>query len=287
MKSFNALTPILLVAIGFGATVRADDPAPVDDIPQVEAEQYGSVDGAYLPPVAYGAYADFPPYQRGFTSYRGLGFMGSCCEQTSCCAQHAWDGYCEAKGSGRKNLFHGWADKLHGCRPKSVCCPSAKCCDTGCGQKGCPEPTCCDTKPWHGLFGKLGCGLHQADCCDPCGDPCCDEVGGKCGVVSPRRQCKLNCLRGHWGGLWHGTPTDMYGECCEPVQGKGMWAPADVQSPQAAPVPAPEPTAEPIEELPEPTVTTDYVPEFPDFSTQDRSATRHELRRLTNAFMSL
>jgi hypothetical protein len=217
MKSFSALTAIVLVAIGFGfgSAVRADDPASVDDIPQIEAEQYGTVDGAYLPSVADGAYADFPHYQR------------------------------------------------------------------------CPEPTCCDAKPWHGLFGKLGCGLHQADCCDPCGDPCCDEVGGKCGVVSPRRHGKLHCLRGHWGGLWHGTPTDMYGECCEPVQGKGMWAPADVQSPQAAPVPAPEPTAEPIEELPEPTVTTDYVPKFPDFSTQDRSATRHELRRFPNAFMSL
>ncbi len=260
MKSFSALTAIVLVAIGFGfgSTVRADDPASVDDIPQIEAEQYGTVDGAYLPSVADGAYADFPPYQR--------------CPEPTCCDTKPWHGL-------HRGFHFGWK------RP--ACGAKVDCCDTGCGQKGCPEPTCCDAKPWHGLFGKLGCGLHQADCCDPCGDPCCDEVGGKCGVVSPRRHGKLHCLRGHWGGLWHGTPTDMYGECCEPAQDKGMWAPADVQSPQAAPVPAPEPTAEPIEELPEPTVTTDYVPEFPDFSTQDRSATRHELRRFPNAFMSL
>jgi hypothetical protein len=46
--------------------------------------------------------------------------------------------------------------------------------------------------------------------------------------------------------------------------------------------PAPVPEPAPVDQLPPPpeTTTTDYIPQFPDYSTRDRSATRTDLRRL-------
>jgi hypothetical protein len=271
--------------------------------------------------------------------------MGSCCEQPSCCAQNAWDGYCEQKAYDHQSLFHGWKDKLHCCLPKlycpTICCPPVKacdagcvqkscdsgccqkdcpestccgmkpwlglphfgwtrpawgvkgeCCDAGCDQKECPKSTCCDAKPRHCLFGKLGCGLHRAECCDPC----CEEVGGKYEVAAPtwhdKLHHKLQGLGGYWGGLWQGAPANVYGTCCEPAQGEGMWMPADQQYREMPSTPEPaaesddEPTAEPSNELPQPAVSTNYVPNFPNFNNQDRSAWRQKVHRLPNASMS-
>ena len=308
MKPFNALTAIVVVAIG--STVWADDPAPVENVPQseaqqyVEADQFDTVDGVYYPPVPSGAYSDFPGYYPGYTSYRGMGFMGSCCEQPSCCAQNAWDGYCQPEAYGRQSLFHGWKDKLHSCLPKlhcpTICWPSVKACDAGCGQKGCDsgcgqkdclESTSCGVKPCLGLhhlgWKRPACGV-KGDCCDPC----CEEVGGKCEVVAPTWQGKLrhklHGLRGDWGGLWQGAPANVDGKCCGPVEGNDMWMQADKLYQEATPVPEPtfesndEPTAEP----PQPTVTTDFSPDVPDLNTQDRSAWRKELHRLPDASMS-
>ena len=65
---------------------------------------------------------DFPAYPAGFSSYRGLGFQGSCCERTAPEAVTAWKGYTPDQCCFPKwNLFSGCGLKLgcftgsHGC----------------------------------------------------------------------------------------------------------------------------------------------------------------------------
>ena len=45
------------------------------------------------PVIEVAAYPDFPPYPPGFSSYRGLGFMGTCCERLLPCEANAWANY--------------------------------------------------------------------------------------------------------------------------------------------------------------------------------------------------
>ena len=77
-------------------------------------------------------YADYPAeaYPAGFSSYRGMGFMGSCCEQKAPAAC-LWTDYCETKDHHAKlfdGLGHGW--KQGGCKPS--CVPITSGCGSGC-----------------------------------------------------------------------------------------------------------------------------------------------------------
>ena len=220
MKSFSLLTAILFVI--FGSAAWADDPAPADDVEPAPVEQLGSPEGEYVPAVMVGAYTDFPGYYPGYSSYRGLGYMGSCCEQNSCCAQYAWEGYCEQRGCGHYSPFHGWADRLRCHLTRPVCC------DKGCSQKGCcEEPRCqkgccedscsqkagCGTKRFHDLCGKLHFGWNRPACpskSDCCPEPCCEVKPwhgwlGKlqCGLHQPKCGADPCC-----------------DPCCEPKCGK-------------------------------------------------------------------
>jgi Sulfatase-modifying factor enzyme 1 len=90
-------------------------------------------------------YADYPveAYPAGFSSYRGMGFMGSFCEQNAPAATYLWRDYCETKDHHAKlfdGLVHGW--KHGGCKPVRV--PAAA--GSGSGWKPNPEATW--KKPW-------------------------------------------------------------------------------------------------------------------------------------------
>lgn len=234
MKSFSTLTAILFLA--FGSAALADDPTPANDADLAPVEEPVTLEGEYVPSVMGGAYTDFPNYYPGYTSYRGLGFMGSCCEQNSCCAQHVWDGYCEQKGCGHHSPFHGWANKFR-CHLAKPVCSDKGCSQKGyyedtCSQKGCCEDTCSQkgghvAKHFHGLCSKLHgvwnrpAYASKTDCCpeprcevkpwhgwlgklhcglhqSKCGvDPCCDPCcEPKCGV-------KTKCHKPLFGKL-HG-----------------------------------------------------------------------------------
>lgn len=93
------LATFVAATIGLSGIARADDSTlrrlPALDSLRVassiftpEAEAYDEtstdasiVDDHAAPPAAY------------YTSYRGLGFMGTCCEVPNPCAVHLWDGY--------------------------------------------------------------------------------------------------------------------------------------------------------------------------------------------------
>ena len=248
MRSFCLCSALLLVTSA--STLAADQPASADNAepaPVVVQDQYVPAAGVY------GTYTDFPSYPAGYSSYHGLGFMGTCCEQLSCCAQGVWDGYCAEKCAGH-HYFHGWASRLH-CGCHQGCCGESKCgvvdsCDQGCEQKSCCEPAC----------GK-SCGASF-----PCHGPLCGKLHG----------LRLHGCCGRFGRL-------SYGERCAPLDGQavpvyGEPQPAEAEQPEAAP-PAPEPKPQAAPEPPT-DVTTDFVPTFPDRTENDRSARRSELRRL-------
>ncbi|NLF70712.1 MAG: hypothetical protein GX575_16900 [Candidatus Anammoximicrobium sp.] len=127
-------------------------------------------------PVGGSLDTDFPDYPPGFSSYRGLGFMGSCCQPCSPRAQRAWAGYCEGED---------------GCEPAPVVgfLPSLPCwlqrpqwCGAPCDCKTCdaPEAKAGPVAPsyheplwmkwqrwraqWSGMFGGVRAGWH----CDSC-----------------------------------------------------------------------------------------------------------------------
>jgi hypothetical protein len=132
------------------------------------------------------AYADFPFYPAGYSSYQGLGYQGSCCERVTPGAVEAWEGYGVEESPRRWGLFRGRGLGLCG-RNRSCCAPSA--CDPcgGCGANFWPTSRCCPT-----LFGGLrslhaGCcgflkGLFGAGCgCGGCGE-CADGGFGNNGA---------------------------------------------------------------------------------------------------------
>lgn len=122
------------------------------------------------------AYADFPFYPAGFSSYQGLGYQGSCCERVSPEAVQAWEGYGAEEGPApRWNLFRGCGRGLGLCaRTRSCCAPSA--CDPcgGCGANFWPTSPCGPT-----LFGRLH-SLH-AGCCGFLSGLFGRRCGGRCG----------------------------------------------------------------------------------------------------------
>jgi hypothetical protein len=134
MKCFTFFS--VLVFATFGSVLRADDPTPADNAGMTPAEQPVTVEGQYMPAMVTGAYTDFPPYPPGYTSYRGLGFMGFCCEQYSCCSQYVWDGYCAGRGCGHCGHLQGWMGQIR-CRQHNMMG-----CNVCGGQRGARQRNC-------------------------------------------------------------------------------------------------------------------------------------------------
>lgn len=161
MKGFRLFAAAVLVVSG--ATAQAD---PFVRTSAADPESAPSPSDLVL--VHAVAYQDYPPYPPGFSSYRGLGFMGFCCEPVSPCALNAWAGYCDEKAC--CELEHGpslW-EELHGWhRPAWTCCPQS---GEPCAGDGCHVPP----SDGHGkllrLRGPRACILGGCRAgCEPCG----------------------------------------------------------------------------------------------------------------------
>jgi hypothetical protein len=86
MKKTRLLAAAVLVMAGLATQ-------PERLIRGVAAEPVGDAMAGELPALEACAYPDFPPYPPGFSSYRGLGFMGICCERLLPCESTAWANY--------------------------------------------------------------------------------------------------------------------------------------------------------------------------------------------------
>jgi len=182
MKRFNLLATAAILALGtvasadefgrFRATSAAQGQVtnPFVDTPAPSYQQHA---------IGAGVFTDFPPYPAGYTSYRGVGYQGYCCEQNPPCTEHLWAGYCAEKGHcgsigmgkscvgagkpcHRGLLNSGSGDLLRPfrCRPEWCCYPYG--CSPGCGGPG---------ASWWPVAGKchktLGCKLRAMG--DSCG----------------------------------------------------------------------------------------------------------------------
>ncbi len=176
MKWFRLPAAAFLVALGL--TAHADPYTPASGAPGAPSDAV---------PVGTGVDTDFPCYPPGFSSYRGLGFMGRCYEPLSPCAEHAWDGYCEGcyEAPPWRALFDKFQGWLHqpgwGCWP-TVCepcwAPGAKWWPVS---SSCHEPLSLRLQRWRAQWsGKFGRGWTSTDCdgCDEAGqafEPAADE----------------------------------------------------------------------------------------------------------------
>lgn len=120
------------------------------------------------PPVAADepVMADYPPM---YPAYRGLGFLGFCCEVPNPCAADLWRGFhpyvCEHPSL--CDHLHGWLKSHHGCHRGCL-----HGCGKGCAAPACGESTCCPPKGCclHKHLPKFDCfhkHLGKAPCCEP------------------------------------------------------------------------------------------------------------------------
>ncbi len=106
-------------------------------------------------------YEDFPGYYPGYSSYRGLGFQGYCCEAQSPCTSRLWAGFCAARHCAydywplQGGLFSGLGCHRFGCgscSAKGACDPGCTSCAVqkgGCVQKdGCAQKGPAVQKTW-------------------------------------------------------------------------------------------------------------------------------------------
>jgi hypothetical protein len=117
------------------------------------------------------ANADFPAeaYPAGFTSYRGLGFMGYCCEQPSG-AEILWKDFCANRDHHAK-LFDHWGWGQAGCRSYQGACYGANGWGSWCGTNG--RGSCCGANGRGSCCGASERGACcRAQACGSCG--CCD-----------------------------------------------------------------------------------------------------------------
>ena len=179
-------------------------------------------------------YADYPAeaYPAGFSSYRGTGFMGSCCEQKAPAAARLWTDYCETKDHHAKlfdDLGHGW--KRGGCKPS--CVPVA-----GGGGSGCCGPSA--------NFWPKNPGLP------PIGE-------------------RLRCLKANVCGLFPSLHAPSAAPNCNACAGEGRAAPTPAADPvPAAPAPpdAPAPPAPTAETDPAPVPPSLPAPPAPPTADQ-------------------
>jgi len=255
--SFLAATALLTV----GSAAFADDfgrfqptrlaPAAASNPFQAPAADY------YAGSMHAGSYADFPAYPIGFTNYRGVGFLGTCCEKNPKGTEHVWDGYCAQKGSdaGKKS-----------------------------GHGGLFPFGCNSLRKQGGFMSHFAC---QPDwCCYPqCCSSCCGGVGANWWPVTPtcRQRChepllgKLRRFHDRCYAMLDGGAEDCGCANCQPQQQQVVSpTPAETQ-PTESVMPTP---AEPKPQLPAPETSIDFSDELPPLSPQDKSARRMDLRRL-------
>ncbi len=202
-------------------------------------------------------YADYPAeaYPAGFSSYRGTGFMGSCCEQKAPAAC-LWTDYCQTKDHHAKlfdGLGHGW--KQGGCKPS--CVPIA----SGCGS-GCCGP---NANYW-----------PKSPCLPPLGERLRCLKANVCGLFpslhAPSAAPNCNACAG--GG--RATPTPAADPA--PAASDALAPPAPTAETDPAPVPPSPPVADPTTHTPPTTrnAPLDASLTIPRPSSQDKSASRME-----------
>jgi hypothetical protein len=202
-----------------------------------------------------GSFNDFPAYPIGFTSFRGLGFFGTCCEKNPAGTEHVWDGYCAQKGHQDHHK-----PRQGGLFP------------FGCG---------CLLKQG-GLLSHFACKPDW--CCYPeCCSSCCGGVGANWWPVTPKFRARCHeplCCKLH---RLHDRCRAMLGLGCA-GDGSSDYEATYAPSPTLAephPAEAHGPTpAEPKPQLPAPETSIDFSDELPPLSPQDKSARRMDLRRL-------
>ena len=247
--------------LALGAVAGADQFGRIRAFPAVQEQAPNPFLGAPVSPApastmgAAGVFTDFPPYPMGFTSYRGLGYQGYCCEQNPQCAQKAWEGYCEQKGCGgsHKRFARGWG---HWRR-----------CQAGCGK--CDK---CGKSRGFGFGGADWLGLFHAKpewCCYPdCCNSWCGGPGANWWPVAPSCRkaggCKLRRFYDRCCGIVNGAFCD---DCAEPSDGKAAPANVPTPAPQPEPVPAkPSESAAPAAAFP----GTQLPPSQPAVKLPDR-----------------
>lgn len=181
------------------------------------------------------AYDDYPleAYPVGFSSYRGLGFQGVCCEQSPCGTESLWCGFCESRCRPRPGWlqFPPLFDNCHGAA-------FARCVPAGCGPAGCPATSC----------APAGC---ATDCCpSPCAGPGANYWSMN-SCLPPLGWRLKGCLSGLFG-CFQGACEEG---CCSGQEAAPTAAPAADPAPTPAPsakdVPAPQPQADPAPVPPE------------------------------------
>lgn len=100
MNSFRLLAAAVVVISG--ATAQAESGVRTGD-----ADPEAAPSPSDVVPVVAAAYPDYPPYPPGFSSYRGLGFVGFCCTPPARCAAEAWAGYCDQQACAGPPLTFG------------------------------------------------------------------------------------------------------------------------------------------------------------------------------------
>jgi hypothetical protein len=255
MKWFSLLSVVAILTLAPAA--HADDFARTGMAAHAQTGLYD--------PLSTRSYADFPVYPAGFTSYRGVGFMGYCCEPNPPRTAGLWAGYCDqpccppkACGFRLPKLFAG-------------CCPPAPCQDNCCGS------------PCGGL-GAIG---WRIDSCGPSLGCCLSGLKEKGGCFM--RSLKSACGYGGCNECGSTTPTSSCNTC-----GNGAAAPAAVPhaaptpAPQADPAPAPPtpPAPEPVAPgtLQTPAAANPGAAPAPRVSPTDKAAWRQNLRNLPMAY---
>lgn len=231
MKWFHLL-PVAAV-LTLTASLLADEVARPKRLAEIQA-------GLPLPTAVRGPtmYADYPAeaYPAGFSSYRGTGFMGSCCEQNTPDVACLWNDYCGPKDHHVKQ-FVG-----HGNPWKHTCC-----------QPGCAP-------------GVVGCG---SGCCGPGANfwpmtPCSPPLGER-----------LRCLKANVCGLFpspHALSCTPNCRGCEAGSRTSPTPAADAAPlpPELPTVPVPTPSADPAPTVPQvpapptPAVEVDAAPVPPN-----------------------
>lgn len=121
VKWFSLLVAPALLAVC--KPLEARDPRRVATVEPLIESSPSDIPRATAP-----AYQDFPPYSPGFSSYRGLGFMGVCCECMSPDAESAWNGYHPHEHPGGTVFGHlrGIRCRAGTCQPAGLDATSAK-----------------------------------------------------------------------------------------------------------------------------------------------------------------
>jgi len=281
MKWYSLLTATVILALGIAASAdefgryRATSAAqghvanPFLGTPGPSYQQHA---------IGAGVFADFPPYPAGYTSYRGVGYQGYCCEQKSPCTENLWAGYCAGNGHcGSGGFGKGCGGFGKGC---------------GGFGKGCGG----GVKPCHRGLLNSGSGDRLGFFrCRP--EWCCYPYSCRSGCAGPganwwpvAQSCKTLGGRLRSMGDSCGTWVDdvMYGGTSVEAPGQAVPGPVPDPAPGLAPTPAaPQPTESttptssyPGPRLPPAPQSIDMPDELPPLFPEDKSAWRQDFRRL-------